>query len=68
MTAFTFFLIPVGLFATLLFLCFGLYALAKGGRFSKQNANKLMRMRVAAQAVTIGILMVFSWLITQGNA
>lgn len=68
MDAFIYFLIPVGLAATALILGVGLYSLAKGGAFSKQNSNKLMRLRVMAQAVTIAIMMLFLWLVGKGGS
>lgn len=68
MDALLFFLIPVGLAATAVILGVGLYSLAKGGAFAKQNSNKLMRLRIAAQAVTIAIMMLFLWLIGRGGS
>jgi len=67
-SAFVFFLIPIGLIATLTALGVGIYSLAKGGSFNKKNGNRLMRLRVEVQAITIGVLMLFTWLIGQGNA
>ena len=68
MDTLVFFLIPIGLAATALILGVGLYSLAKGGAFAKENSNKLMRMRVMAQAVTIGLMMLFLFLIGKGGA
>ncbi len=68
MDAFVFLLIPLGLAVTAIILGVGIYSLAKGGTFAKENSNKLMRMRVAAQAVTIALMMLFLWLVSQGGA
>lgn len=68
MSSFIFFLIPVGLAATALILGVGIYSLGKGGTFAKENSNKLMRLRVAAQAVTIGLMMLFLFLIGSGGS
>ena len=68
MNTFVFFLIPLGLAATAIILGVGIYSLAKGGAFAKQNSNKLMRLRVAAQAITIGLMMLFLWLIGAGGS
>ena len=68
MDTLVFFLIPIGLAATALILGVGLYSLAKGGAFAKENSNKLMSMRVMAQAVTIGLMMLFLFLIGKGGA
>ncbi|PQA88778.1 twin transmembrane helix small protein [Hyphococcus luteus] len=68
MDAFVFFLIPIGLAVTAIILGVGIYSLARGGTFAKENSNKLMRMRVAAQAVTIALMMLFLWLVGKGGA
>ncbi len=67
MSAFVLFLIPVALAATAIILGVGIYSLAKGGTFAKENSNKLMRMRVTAQAIAIALMMLFVWLVGQGN-
>ena len=61
-----YFLIPIGLGATVIILGVGLYSLAKGGAFAKANSNKLMRMRVMAQGVTIILMLAFLMLIGRG--
>lgn len=66
MSSFVFFLIPIALAATLIVLGVGIYSLAKGGAFAKENSNKLMRLRVAAQAVTIALMALFLILIGKG--
>lgn len=68
MSSFIFILIPIGLAATALILGVGIYSLAKGGTFAKENSNKLMRLRVAAQAVTIGLMMLFLFLVGSGGS
>jgi len=66
MDKFVYFLIPIGLGATLLILGIGIYSLAKGGTFAKENSNKLMRLRVLAQGVTIALMLLFLFLIGRG--
>lgn len=61
-----FFLILIGLAATAIILAVGIYSLAKGGAFAKANSNKLMRLRVTAQAVTISLIALFLILIGKG--
>ena len=68
MSGFIFFLIPLALIATALVLGVGIYSLANGGAFAKENSNKLMRLRVAAQGVTIALMMLFLWLAGKGGA
>ncbi|MFC2951588.1 twin transmembrane helix small protein [Marinicaulis aureus] len=67
MDAFVYILIPIGLAVTAIILGIGIYSLAKGGTFAKENGNKLMRMRIMAQAVTIGLMMLFLWLVGKGS-
>jgi len=66
MGGFVYFLIPVGLAATALVLGVGIYSLAKGGAFSKEHSNRLMRLRVIAQAITIVLILLFLILIGRG--
>ena len=66
MSTFVFFLIPVALAATLIALGVGIYSLAKGGAFARENGNKLMRLRVAAQAIAIALMALFLILIGKG--
>ena len=61
-----FFLIPVALAATAIVLGIGIYSLAKGGAFAKQNSNKLMRIRIFAQAIAIGVMALFLIAIGKG--
>ena len=49
-------LILLGLLATLTALGFGLYALFRGGDFGRSHSNKLMRLRIVAQAITVLII------------
>ncbi len=67
MSAFILFLIPIAIAATAVILGVGIFSLARGGTFAKENSNKLMRMRVTAQAIAIALMMLFVWLVGQGN-
>ncbi|MBL8532199.1 MAG: twin transmembrane helix small protein [Hyphomonadaceae bacterium] len=49
-------LIPVALGAVFLALCFGIYAMFRGGDFGRSWSNKAMRMRVVLQFVAILVL------------
>lgn len=66
MNSFVFLLIPLALAATAIILGVGLYSLARGGDFAKEHSNKLMRMRVIAQAVAIALMALFLMLIGKG--
>lgn len=50
------YLIPAALIAVFVVLCFGIYAMFRGGDFGRSWSNKAMRMRVLAQFVAILIL------------
>ena len=54
-------LIPVCLFAVVVVLFFGIYALFRGGDFGRSYSNKLMRLRVVAQAIAVAVLMGALW-------
>ncbi|MGE0596413.1 MAG: twin transmembrane helix small protein [Hyphomonadaceae bacterium] len=60
MTLFTY-LIPLALFAVFAALCFGIYALFRGGDFGRSWSNKAMRMRVVLQFIAILILVAAMW-------
>lgn len=55
------FLIPASLAAVTLVLAAGIYALFRGGDFGRSYSNKLMRLRVVAQATAIAVLMAAFW-------
>lgn len=55
------YLIPVALGVVFLILCFGIYAMFRGGDFGRSWSNKAMRMRVVAQFVAILILVAALW-------
>jgi hypothetical protein len=49
-------LVPLSLAAVAITLGFGIYSMFRGGEFSLKWSNKLMRLRVALQAVAILII------------
>lgn len=67
LTALQYFLIPLSILAVAAFLGLGIYSLAKGGDFAKNNSNKLMRARVTAQAVAVALLLLFTYLLAKAN-
>ena len=66
MSGFLYFLIPVALLATLGVLALGIYSMGRGGSFARDNGNKFMRWRVAAQAGAIAIMCLFLLVIGRG--
>jgi hypothetical protein len=55
------YLIFAALAAVATVLAFGIYALFRGGDFGRSWSNKLMRMRVLAQAIAIAVLVAAVW-------
>ncbi|THD77257.1 MAG: twin transmembrane helix small protein [Phenylobacterium sp.] len=55
------YLIPISLVVVATVLGFGIYALFRGGDFGRSYSNKLMRLRVVAQAIAIAVLMAAVW-------
>ena len=54
-------LIYACLFIVVSILAFGIYALFRGGDFGRSYSNKLMRLRVLAQFITVLVLMGVIW-------
>ena len=52
------YLILAALAAVFTTLCFGLYALTRGGEFGRSYSNKLMRLRVLLQFIAVIIICV----------
>ena len=57
-----FYLAFIALLVTAAILLTGITSMLRGGDFHRRNSNKLMRARVAAQAVTL--LLMMAWLVT----
>lgn len=47
-------------------LALGIGSFGKGGEYNRRNANKLMRYRLAAQAVAVALIVGFAWLRARG--
>jgi hypothetical protein len=57
-----FYIVAAASFAVLIILMIGIGGFARGGDFNRKHANKLMRLRIAAQAVAICLILLFVWL------
>jgi len=42
-------------------LLFGIGSFGKGGAFNAKHANRIMRYRIAAQAVAVGVILLYVW-------
>jgi len=58
------YLIGGALVAVVLVLFGGIVTLAKGGEFSRRHSNRLMRARVALQALAVLLMLAF-WLVVR---
>ena len=54
-------LVLAAIAAVTITLGFGLYALFRGGDFGRTWSNKLMRLRVALQALAVVLLVIGMW-------
>ncbi len=55
------YLIYAALAAVAIVLVLGIFALFRGGDFGRSYSNKLMRLRVLAQAIAIAVLVAAAW-------
>ncbi len=56
-----FLIATIGCFIVLAILAIGIGGFAKGGEFNRKYANKLMRLRIIAQALAVLVIVVFAW-------
>jgi hypothetical protein len=55
-----FFLVMAGaVLLVLVILALGIGGFARGGEFNRKHANRLMRYRIAAQAVAVALIVIF---------
>lgn len=57
-----FYIVAAATLAVLVILMIGIGGFAKGGEFNRKHANRIMRLRVIAQAVAIALIVLFVWL------
>jgi hypothetical protein len=51
----------------LVILMIGILSFAKGGEFNRKHGNRLMRYRIAAQAVAVALILIFVLFRQSGN-
>ena len=56
-----FIIAAIACLAVLIVLMIGVGGFARGGDFNRKYANKLMRLRIAAQFVAVILILVFVW-------
>lgn len=57
-----FLLVLLAVLITAGILLVGVGAFGKGGEFNRRHANRLMRYRIAAQAVAVALILLYVWL------
>jgi uncharacterized membrane protein affecting hemolysin expression len=57
-----FYVVVAATLAVLVILMIGIGGFARGGDFNKKHANRIMRLRIIAQAVAIALILGFVWL------
>lgn len=57
-----FYLVVISVLIVLVILMIGIGGFAKGGDFNRKHANRIMRYRIAAQAVAVLIILLFIYL------
>ncbi len=57
----------IAVLVVLIILMIGLGSFAKGGEFDRKYANKLMRMRIIAQAVAVVLILIYAVLRGTGH-
>jgi hypothetical protein len=62
-----FILAAVASLGVLVILMIGIGGFAKGGEFNRKHANRLMRYRIAAQAVAVILIVGFAYLRSKGG-
>ncbi|WP_319826015.1 twin transmembrane helix small protein [Thalassovita sp.] len=57
-----FYVVAAACLAVVVILMTGIGGFAKGGDFNRKHANKIMRLRIAAQFVAVVLILLFVWL------
>jgi hypothetical protein len=57
-----FLLVLVAVLAVAGILLFGIGSFSRGGEYNRRNANRIMRLRIAAQFVAVCLILLYVWL------
>jgi uncharacterized membrane protein affecting hemolysin expression len=57
-----YFLAVAAVLVVLVVLMIGLGSFTKGGEFNRKYSNKLMRMRIIAQAIAVGLILLYAFM------
>lgn len=61
-----FYVVAAACLGVVVILMIGIGGFAKGGDFNRKHANKIMRLRIAAQFVAVLLILLFVWLRSGG--
>ncbi|MFT4717353.1 MAG: hypothetical protein ACI861_000522 [Paracoccaceae bacterium] len=61
-----FFIVVAAVLLVLVILASGLIGFTRGGDFNRKYANKIMRARIAAQAVAVALILLYVYLKGEG--
>ena len=61
-----FVLVAVSAIIVLIILLIGIGGFAQGGEFNRKHANRIMRYRIAAQAIAVALIVAFVFLKGRG--
>ena len=67
MSGILFYITAATCLAVLAVLIFGVATYARGGEFNRKYANKIMRLRIAVQAVAVVLILLTVYFARQGN-
>ncbi len=62
-----FLLVVIAVLVVLAILIFGIGVFARGGDFNRKHANRIMRYRIAAQAVAVVLILIFVFFRGRGS-
>jgi len=62
-----FLIVVVAAFIVLGILMVGILGFARGGDFNRKHANRIMRYRIAAQAVAVALILLYVYLRRSGG-
>ena len=62
-----FIVVVISMAAVAIILIIGIGGFGRGGEFNRKYSNKLMRMRILAQFVAVGLILLFVWIARGGE-
>jgi hypothetical protein len=62
-----FYLVIASAIGVLIILLIGISSFARGGEFNRKHANRIMRYRIAAQALAVILVLLFVFIKNIGN-